>query len=1601
MTNKKRISAWVKTFAAGSAVALGLSASSAFADVTISNGVTYLVDNSNTTSNNVNERVWNESNLLTMFNGAILQVQPNQKPPGIYLNAPLILAGGAGTVTMRFNNNDADYLWTNSISSVATGAQTLALFTGYNNNGDRASLTFNSGIPDGSGLSLSVTFATQTAPQSSWVNLRGTNTFTGPIALLKGATLGAGYLTIGGQLTRYNGNTIGSGSLNNGNYAGAISLGTSTIFNYASTAPQTLAGPISGVGAVQVTGSGPLTLTATNTYTGNTTVSSGCSLVLATNATLKYLVTDSSNNVVTGTGAATFNGTFTIDSSAVTVSSNSWTLVNLTSKTFGPNFGLAGFTGPVGNLYSATIGNRAYTFNKSNGVLQVSSPAQISSFGIPTYPGTINQSNKTIALTIPDNIPLATLAPTYTLTSGTCSQTSGAPPSPTFAVQNPATYTVVDGTFTNNYVVTITVVDLTSRLYFAPFYVLTTTNGANLPTSAVETNFPILLRLNASNFNFSQARTNGADILFTTATSNSLPYEIEQWDAANGTASIWVQVPNIRGNTNQQLLMFWGNTNATSQSSGPAVFNSANGYSCVLHMNGIADSTGTLSPVNVGTTATNGVAGPARHFVAGQGINAQNITSFPSGNAPHTTEAWFRPIASGSDIMGWGVSTQQGKTVIQLRSPPQINVDCWFSAGNVSGASSIAISQWHHVAHVYTNGQVRLYIDGVLDGSGSGGSAMTIPNPAKLYVGGWWDTYGFAGIIDEVRIASVTRSSNWMWLQYQNQNPLQTLVGHLVQPGNTFSISTTNVTLNEGTITNLTAQAGGAVKLSWLLKQNSQQTVIAVDQFALALAAGQVTSNQSYVIQFKAVYADGSVQTNDIAVNVLDTIPDPGFTLATSTNLWDGRATMTVTPVIFNLAALQAAGATNLTYTWNVAGVAVIKTNPAPGTLTLLRSQGSGPMTVTLVLNNGGALITNSVTVPVQEPVSDVWVVRTPAANEVPTNGQFYARDDAGFGTIYCNGTVSSSPNSVFLEVYTNGPGGDVLYTNISAAPSGTNFALVARIPAGLITYSVNWGKVTGSTTNILGTAGNIVCGDAYILDGQSNTVTSDVPDDASTNQWVRSYGKSGAGWGSGVPHGGNWSLGYWGWALATNIVANHGIPVCVINGAVGGTRIDQHQANPTNHFAPYGPFGYTIYANLLTRVAGAKLTHGIRGFLWHQGEQDQGAVGPDGDYNYKFHQQYFVDMSAAWKQDCPNLRYYYIFQIWPAACGDTSANDMLREVQRTLPRLYSNMRVMSTLGIVPGGSCHYSVAGYLQFFNLMGPLVRQDNYGFVPTNDITAPDLQQAYFTTTNRNEIALVFGQNVAWTNNAATNLFYLDYVSPAAPGMAGKVASGSASNNMIKLQLNGPSTNKTITYVVGGTWGSDQSRLIKGSNGIAALTFCAVPIADPVVAVATPPVINSLLPTSGLTNGGTVVTLSGSNFLSGTSVQFGAGSATAITVNGPTQITATTPANAPGAVSVVVLNTNGLAVTNLNAFTYVLPPPPATLSSFGQAGGNLVMVWAGGTNQSCVLLSSTNVTQPLSAWTAVATNAVGPGGLSTNSVPIGPGEPRRFYRFSIPYN
>src|SRR5438552_16598571 len=89
---------------------------------------------------------------------------------------------------------------------------------------------------------------------------------------------------------------------------------------------------------------------------------------------------------------------------------------------------------------------------------------------------------------------------------------------------------------------------------------------------------------------------------------------------------------------------------------------------------------------------------------------------------------------------------------------------------------------------------------------------------------------------------------------------------------------------------------------------------------------------------------------------------------------------------------------------------------------------------------------------------------------------------------------------------------------------------------------------------------------------------------------------------------------------------------------------------------------------------------------------------------------------------------------------------------------------------------------------------------------------------------------------------------------------------------------------------------------------------------------PTVTSVTPNTGSTAGATPVTITGTNFLSPSTVTFGGAAATNVVVVNSTTITATTPAHAAGAVDVVVADAgvcSGTPPGTLpNGFTYVAP-------------------------------------------------------------------------------
>ncbi len=149
---------------------------------------------------------------------------------------------------------------------------------------------------------------------------------------------------------------------------------------------------------------------------------------------------------------------------------------------------------------------------------------------------------------------------------------------------------------------------------------------------------------------------------------------------------------------------------------------------------------------------------------------------------------------------------------------------------------------------------------------------------------------------------------------------------------------------------------------------------------------------------------------------------------------------------------------------------------------------------------------------------------------------------------------------------------------------------------------------------------------------------------------------------------------------------------------------------------------------------------------------------------------------------------------------------------------------------------------------------------------------------------------------------------------------------------------------------------------------------------------PTITQISPTTASPKGGAGITITGTNFVSGATVMFGANSATAVTFNSSTSLKATAPAStnkAEGPVNVVVTNPDGQAATLTNGLMYQYAAPTITSISpavSSTSGGAVITITGNnfltGATVSFGLNNATNVVfvskTSLQATTPASTNS-----------------------------
>ena len=180
------------------------------------------------------------------------------------------------------------------------------------------------------------------------------------------------------------------------------------------------------------------------------------------------------------------------------------------------------------------------------------------------------------------------------------------------------------------------------------------------------------------------------------------------------------------------------------------------------------------------------------------------------------------------------------------------------------------------------------------------------------------------------------------------------------------------------------------------------------------------------------------------------------------------------------------------------------------------------------------------------------------------------------------------------------------------------------------------------------------------------------------------------------------------------------------------------------------------------------------------------------------------------------------------------------------------------------------------------------------------------------------------------ASTTIKLLKAGSPVGNNKAGAPASG--------VEWNSPAS-AAVYGTTSDLWGTTWTPADINASNFGAMVTCNDPgggvgdtatvdyVKITVTYTVPAPTVTSCSPNNGTTAGGTSVTITGTNFFSGTiTVTFGGSSATGVSFVNSTTITCTTPAHAAGAVNVVVTNPDSQTGTGTNAYTYNSPTSPA---------------------------------------------------------------------------
>ena len=286
--------------------------------------------------------------------------------------------------------------------------------------------------------------------------------------------------------------------------------------------------------------------------------------------------------------------------------------------------------------------------------------------------------------------------------------------------------------------------------------------------------FPVAVFVESADFDYASALPGGADLRFTDDAGMRLSHEIELWEDG-GLSLVWVTVPTIvQAGSSHRIWMHYGNPDATDGQS-EQVWAS---FHAVWHLaepgDSLADASGNhAAATNVGATRVMGKLGYARSFDA---TGANRIVTGTSQNlAQYTVEGWGRASAAPTALGQSGlIMRERNYQLAWNHDDPPFRGATSFRSGTWESASFGALvgGTWVYLVAVYDGATLTSYKNGQQVDSVAHGTPDADVNDAVIGRHAYKTTEGdhFDGLIDEVRISPIARSSSWIQAQHRSMN---------------------------------------------------------------------------------------------------------------------------------------------------------------------------------------------------------------------------------------------------------------------------------------------------------------------------------------------------------------------------------------------------------------------------------------------------------------------------------------------------------------------------------------------------------------------------------------------------------------------------------------------------------------------------------------------------------------------------------------------------------------------------------------------------------------------------------------------------------------